>query len=545
MKNQYKLIYEALHDKWYLIILVFLSSIISSYLAVLVPVFIGDAIDVMPVYHKILYYILLIITVSAISSVFGFILEYYSSKTGNIFAKRVRDTIFKNIFSNSYDYLEGQDPGDLLSRITMDVDAARRFVTISISNLLSTTALLLIAVYELTKIYYVFSIIFVIVMIPTVYITFLMQRMQRVYWRSLRGKYGKMNSKINENITGMRVVRSFNAQDFETGNFKDKTSDYFSDYLGIATVRSVYVPLLTAIVSIAIGFIIISSGISSAAGIPIGSIVAAINIFTLVLRPVRFYGRYISFYENGMASLERISGIRYNNDDYSQNVPSNYNIEIKNLSFTRNNKKIIENVSLKINENEHIAITGGTASGKTTLLNLIAGLYKNYNGSIKLGGIEINKIKPEILRKIIGVIPQNPFIFSGSIFYNIDFGRGYKMTDIINAAKLAKIYDFIEGLPDKYNTLIGENGINLSGGQRQRIVLARALLGNPKIMIMDDFTSSLDIVTEEELINDIKPLLSEKTVIIVGYKKKTLELADTVYSMSNGNILSVESDVNE
>ncbi len=200
MKNQYKLIYEALHDKWYLIILVFLSSIISSYLAVLVPVFIGDAIDVMPVYHKILYYILLIITVSAISSVFGFILEYYSSKTGNIFAKRVRDTIFKNIFSNSYDYLEGQDPGDLLSRITMDVDAARRFVTISISNLLSTTALLLIAVYELTKIYYVFSIIFVIVMIPTVYITFLMQRMQRVYWRSLRGKYGKMNSKINENI---------------------------------------------------------------------------------------------------------------------------------------------------------------------------------------------------------------------------------------------------------------------------------------------------------------------------------------------------------
>lgn len=545
MKPQYKLIYDLLRDRWYLIIMVLISGILSSYLTILVPVFIGDAIDSVPRYYKIFDYIILILIVSSLSSLFGFILEYYSSKTGNIFARRIRDMSFKRVLSNSYDKLENQDSGDLLSRITMDVDASRRFVTISISNLFSTTALLFIALYELTRIYYLFSIIFLIVMVPTIYLTFKMQRMQRGYWRSLRKKYGNMNSKIGENISGMRVVRSFNAEDFEIKSFKDKTQDYFSDYVGIAAVRSFYTPLLAAIISISIGFIIITSGISSAAGIPIGSIVAAINIFTLVLRPVRFYGRYISFYENGMASLERLSEIDYSNENYSKKEPTGYDIIIENLSFFRNNKKIINNISLNIHENEHIALTGGTASGKTTFLNLISGLYKNYDGSIRLGGIEIRDISPGLLRRIIGIIPQNPFIFSGSIFYNIDFGRGYSLSQVINAARLAKIDDFIETLPDKYNTVIGEHGINLSGGQRQRIALARALIGDPKILVMDDFTSSLDIVTEEELINDIRPLLDGKTVVISGYKKKTLELADDVYYMSNGALLPVESGVNE
>ena len=377
--NRYSIIFRNIKGVWHLIIVVIVSSLAYAYLRLLVPLYIGDSVNYLVArnYAIILHFALLIFAVTVASSVFDFLIDYLSNKASQKFVYNLRKNEFHKLLSKNYEYFNTNSTGNILSKFTMDIETLRRLVNMSLANLFSVTFLIIIAGIELTHLYYGFTIIFFIVIAPIIYFTVVMQRKQRTFWRSLRNKYGKMNNIINQNIIGNRVVRSFTAEQEEIDKFNDSTDSYFQDYRGIAGVRSLYNPFLTLLLSLAIGFVLIYGGIESIDSvISIGSVIAAVNIFTLVLRPVRFYGRYISFYENGMASLDRINSI--NSDGFEitgKLIPDiQGNIILENLSYSSGNTDILSDINMQITKGERIAIVGETGSGKTTLVNIISGL---------------------------------------------------------------------------------------------------------------------------------------------------------------------------
>ncbi|HIH60869.1 MAG TPA: ABC transporter ATP-binding protein [Ferroplasma sp.] len=540
--NRYSIIFRNIRSVWYLIIAVIASSLAYAYLRLLVPLYIGDSVNylVSKNYIIILHFALLIFAVTVVSSLFDFIIDYYSNKASQKFVYNLRKNEFGRLLSKNYEYFNNNSTGNILSKFTMDIETLRRLVNMSLSNLFSVTFLIIIAGIDLTRLYYGFTIIFFIVIAPIIYFTFLMQRKQRKFWRSLRDKYGKMNNILNQNIIGNRVVRSFTAEEEEIEKFDYSTDSYFDDYKGIAGVRSLYNPLLTLLLSLAIGFVLIYGGIKSIDSvISVGSVIAAVNIFTLVLRPVRFYGRYISFYENGMASLDRINSINSDGCDEKGTLapPIKGNINLENLGYKSNNSTILKNIKMDIHAGDKVAIVGETGSGKTTLVNVISGLYKNYTGHAYLDGTELREINDELIREKIGIVSQDAILFSGTIRYNITMGKNYPEEQVRAAAKLSMLDDFIDSLPSGYDTPVGERGITLSGGQKQRMAIARVIIRNPQIIIFDDSTSNLDADTETKFLSTIEGFISGKTTIIISHKLSSVMLAEKAYVLEKGAIM--------
>ena len=539
--NRYSIIFRNIKGVWHLIIVVIASSLAYAYLRLLVPLYIGDSVNnlVARNYAIILHFALLIFAVTVASSAFDFLIDYLSNKASQKFVYNLRKNEFHKLLSKNYEYFNTNSTGNILSKFTMDIETLRRLVNMSLANLFSVTFLIIIAGIELTHLYYGFTIIFFIVIAPIIYFTVVMQRKQRTFWRSLRNKYGKMNNIINQNIIGNRVVRSFTAEQEEIDKFNDSTDSYFQDYRGIAGVRSIYNPLLTLLLSLAIGFVLIYGGIESINSvISIGSVIAAVNIFTLVLRPVRFYGRYISFYENGMASLDRINSINSDGFEITGKLTPDIqgNIILENLSYSSGNTDILSDINMQITKGERIAIVGETGSGKTTLVNIISGLYKNYTGHAYLDGNELKDIDDKIIREKIGIVSQDAILFSGTIRYNITMGKDYTDQEVKNAAKLAMLDDFIESLPSGYNTAVGERGITLSGGQKQRIAIARIIIRNPELIIFDDSTSNLDADTETRFLDSIKEFIAGKTTIVISHKLSSIMLADRAFVIAKGKL---------
>ena len=539
--NRYSIIFRNIKGVWHLIIVVIASSLAYAYLRLLVPLYIGDSVNnlVARNYAIILHFALLIFAVTVASSAFDFLIDYLSNKASQKFVYNLRKNEFHKLLSKNYEYFNTNSTGNILSKFTMDIETLRRLVNMSLANLFSVTFLIIIAGIELTRLYYGFTIIFFIVIAPIIYFTVVMQRKQRTFWRSLRNKYGKMNNIINQNIIGNRVVRSFTAEQEEIDKFNDSTDSYFQDYRGIAGVRSLYNPFLTLLLSLAIGFVLIYGGIESIDSvISIGSVIAAVNIFTLVLRPVRFYGRYISFYENGMASLDRINSINSDGFEITGKLTPDIqgNIILENLSYSSGNTDILSDINMQITKGERIAIVGETGSGKTTLVNIISGLYKNYTGHAYLDGNELKDIDDKIIREKIGIVSQDAILFSGTIRYNITMGKDYTDQEVKNAAKLAMLDDFIESLPSGYNTAVGERGITLSGGQKQRIAIARIIIRNPEIIIFDDSTSNLDADTETRFLDTIKEFIAGKTTIVISHKLSSIMLAERAFVIEKGKL---------
>jgi ABC-type multidrug transport system fused ATPase/permease subunit len=539
--NRYSIIFRNIRGVWYLVAVVIASSLAYAYLRLLVPLYIGDSVNelVSRNYAIILHFALLIFAVTVASSVFDFLIDYLSNKASQKFVYNLRKNEFNKLLSKNYEYFNSNSTGNILSKFTMDIETLRRLVNMSLSNLFSVTFLIVIAGIELTRLYYGFTIIFFIVIAPIIYFTVVMQRKQRTFWRSLRNKYGKMNSIINQNIIGNRVVRSFTAEQEEIDKFNNSTDSYFEDYRGIAGVRSLYNPLLTLLLSLAIGFVLIYGGIESIDSIiSVGSVIAAVNIFTLVLRPVRFYGRYISFYENGMASLDRINSINSEGFEAHGNLFPDIkgNIKLEDLSYRSGKTAILTGINMEIKRGDRVAIVGETGAGKTTLVNIISGLYKNYEGHAYLDGNELKDVDDKTIREKIGIVSQDAILFSGTIRYNITMGNNYTDSDVKRAAKLSMLDDFIESLPSGYDTAVGERGITLSGGQKQRIAIARIIVRNPEIIIFDDSTSNLDADTETQFLSTIKEFLAGKTTIIISHKLSSVMLADRAFVLEDGKV---------
>ncbi len=542
---------KYLAGKRSVMITVMAAGVFASVTRLLIPVYIGDAITAIESrsYAGVLHVSIFIMIVSSITGALQFVVSYGSQYISQRFEFSLRDSVFHHLIRKKFSFFEKETSGDLLSRTTMDIHAIRNFLNNMFSQMLPTIFLIIFALYFLLTINPYFALIFLVSVPMLIYAGIAFQRKQRSRWRRIRTYYGQMNERLQENIVGNRVVRGFSAEDLEIGRFSDTTESYYGEYIEVAKLRGFYNNLMPLIVSAAASAILIYGGymdIISASDV--GPLVAAVNIFSMISSPVSSFGRLIVFSENARAGIERVSLLTDSPDEEDVDILDRErpegDLKIEDVTFYRDGRKILDSVSMVVPRGEFVAITGKTGAGKTTLTSLIPRFYDPDEGNIYIGMTEISRIPLANLRSTVSLVPQEINLLSGTVRDNIAFGNDdIGNENIRNAARIAEISDFIESLPEAYETQVGERGITLSGGQKQRIALARAIVSNPSLLILDDATSSVDPETELMIFRNIRKELRDMTVLLVTHRISALKFADRVWKLEDGKLLPV-SDMN-
>ncbi len=529
-----------------LMLIVPLSSV-SIFFRIYIPVLIGKSVNAV-VNNSIAGVVnisIIIILISSVAAAAQYAVSYGSMYVSHAYAKEARGDLYTSMLGKNFTFFDSSGSGDLLSRLTMDVEATRRLISVGLSQFMTTIFMIIITgiILYTEGIYYflVFA-----ALIPTLLlVSAFQQRKQRPFWRSLRKRYGYMGDHLQENLTAHRVVRSFNAEHRESSRFTGITQGYFADYDSISMIRGIYTPLLSLIVSMGAAFIIYEAGLNVIfSSWSIGNLVASINIYAMLLFPVTFLGRIGAFIENARSGVERIGEIERDSrvEDYGKDQPSprpgSNSIEFENVSLDRGGRRVLNGLSFQVHEGETIGIVGRTGSGKSSMVDLIPRFYLPSDGRVMVGGVDTSSADLEFLREFVALVPQDVVIFSGSIRENVTLGSSHiSDSDVISALKAASIYDFIETLEDGLDTRVGERGITLSGGQRQRVAIARAIASKPRILILDDATSSLDAETESNIINSLKDTVRGLTTITISHRLSTMKLADRIFVIEDGKLM--------
>ncbi len=524
---------------------------IAAYFRLLVPAYI-NVITVAATshggIHTITIYSLAIIGVTAISAAGQYMYSYLTQYTGNKVIYDIRHDLFSSIQEKSFAYYDKNQVGDLIARATGDVEAVRRFVTQSMGQLLFTIALLGGVAIELVELNPKLLLPGLGLMPLVVLTGYLFDRQQSPNWKQVRDQYGIMNIELEEKLVGLRVVRAFTREDYEVKKFDDINKKYYYTNIAVARTRALFIPLMPLLVGLNIATLIYFGGVEVMNGsVSLGDLVEAVSILVIITPNARFLGLTLSQALNAAWGLERI----FNTIDASADIKDKPGaidlknavgeIGFENVSFAYDNARpLLKNLNLIIHAGETIAIVGRTGSGKTTVANLIPRFYDVSSGRITIDGIDIRDIKIQSLRKLIGMVSQDTFLFSRSIKENIAFGvRGATMDDIVKCAKIAHADDFIMSFPKGYDTIVGERGSTLSGGQKQRIAIARALLVNPRILIFDESTSSVDVQTEHEIQEAMKSLLANRTTLLITQRLSTVRLADRIAVFDGGELVEI------
>ncbi len=526
------------------------AAIITTVTRLLVPIYIGDAVSAIQNLNQAstVTFATLIIYVSIAAGITRFGVNYSAQYLSQVYAYNLRGDLFNHILRKKYRFYENQTSGDLLSRSTLDVRASRNFILSTMSQLIPTMLLIATSLYFLFTLNPYYALAFLVSVPVLIYTGVIFQRKQRVHWKNIRVNYGRMNEELQENIVGQRVIRGFSAEDQEIRKFTGTTFEYYDEYMKIAKLRGFFINIMPFIVTAAATAILLFGGfnILVARG-DVGPLVSVINIFTMMSFPVSFLGRLIVFSENARASIERISGILEGGQEevleIGEKHTGNSDLAYRNVTFTRGRRTVLNNISISVLPGEILGVAGKTAAGKSSLVNLIPRFYDPDSGTIEIGGVDVRTIPLTELRRIVSLVPQEINILSGTLRENIAFGNTEEDDERIRwAAGLAQIGDFIEGLPDGYDTMVGERGITLSGGQKQRVGVARALYERPKILILDDATASVDPKTELEMLRAIRKNMSETSVVLVTHRKSALKFCDRVIRLEGGNLVDSNPD---
>jgi ATP-binding cassette, subfamily B, bacterial len=479
---------------------------------------------------------------------------YLSSRLASYSAEnitlRLRNFLFDHIQRLSFAYHSQTPTGDLIERVTSDVDSVRTFFNdqaIGIGRIILLFVINLIAIWSLSWKLALVSIAVVPVIVGVS--VWFFKRIKKAY-ESYQEQEAVLSTTLQENLTGVRVVKAFARQDYEINKFEKDNWEKFLRGRKLLRMHSLFWPLSDLLCGFQMlgGFIF--AGILAIHGeITIGTYPAYVGLVVWLIWPMRNLGRIIVNTSTGLVSYERLIEIikqeRENLTDglMMEGKKITGDIVFKNVSFQYKdgNADVLKDISFHVRPGQSVALLGSTGSGKTTLVNLLPRFHEYTDGKILLDGIELNKYSRGTLRDQIGIVEQEPFLFSRSIRENITYGVSGSVSEeeIENAARAAAIHDVILAFPDGYSTLVGEKGVTLSGGQKQRVAVARTLLKDPRILILDDSTSSVDIDTEAEIRDALNKLMQNRTTFIIAHRIQSVMNADLILVMDKGEIVQM------
>ncbi len=457
----------------------------------------------------------------------------------------LRSDMYNSLLEQSFSFYDKQRTGQLMARATGDIDQIDRWFDVGFRMTISTIVLIVMVLWNLWDTDVSLTLLTLIVL-PFLFITMLtFGRKSFPVTQDMRQQYGEITSVFQENLMGIRVVRGFAQEKQEEEKIERELSKYFDLHIETAKYRAFFLPLATLITSIGFVLILWYGGNQVINGvISIGSLVAFYLYLTRIAQPVRMLGNISNLLLRASAAAGRVFETIdaqiavHDKSDAIEITQLKGRVQFEHVSFGYDEKNLVlRDVNLDVEPGMTVAILGATGSGKSSIINLIPRFYDVNEGSIKIDEHDVKDYKIKSLREHIGIVRQDPFIFSTTFKENIAYGvDNAKMEDIEAAAKRAKIHDYIVTTPKGYNTEIGERGVTVSGGQKQRIAIARALLKNPKILILDDSTSSVDTQTEHDIQQALDELLADRTTFIITQRLSSIKKADYIVVLDNGAV---------
>ena len=463
------------------------------------------------------------------------------SKGSEGFVKGIRDALFDHIQHQSFQWHTAHSTGDMIQRCTSDVDVIRGFVCNQLVEVVRTVFLIVLYLSIMFSMNVELSIISA-VFIPIVGLS------SGVFYKKISSRFqaadeaeGDLTTCAQENLTGVRVVRAFGRERYEIEKFNRKNEHFSNLWIKLGHLLSVYWASGTLLTCLQVMVIVIAGTVITVrGGMTLGSFLAFVTYNSSLSWPVRSLGRVLSDMSKAGVSMDRVGYILQapREEDAADAVePTNGDIVFNHVTFGYGEQQVLKDVSFTIPKGSTFAVLGGTGSGKSTLVHLLDRLYDVEQGSITIGGVDVKQVRREKLRRMIGLVLQEPFLFSKTIRENIAATRpDATEAEIRRAAAIACVDEAITEFPDGYDTVVGERGVTLSGGQKQRVAIARMLLQNAPIMIFDDSLSAVDAETDTKIRNALRENLGDATVILISHRVTTLMQADQILVLEDGRV---------
>ena len=460
----------------------------------------------------------------------------------------LRNDLFAHLMKLSQDFYSRYRTGDIMARSTNDLNAVRMMLGPGIMYWTETSVMLLLALAVMLHTDWKLTLIaFIPAPAVSAAVIYFGRRIHRRF-EHIQKMFSDISSRVQENLAGVRVVRAYAQEQAELEQFERLNLEYIRENIGLARIQGAFNPLLQALIGCTFLLVLWAGGKQLLAGrISLGSFVMFNTYMGMLIWPMIAFGWVVNLMQRGTASLNRINEILHEQPAIRPPVgiaptplPDTPEIRFRDVSARFDAREALRHIDLTIHAGETVAIVGHTGSGKTTLVNLIPRLFDPTSGSLELSGIDLREFDPEDLRRQIGFVPQETFLFSATLAENIAWGAPDATREQIQwAAEIAGLAADLETFPHGLDTVIGERGLTLSGGQKQRTAIARAIIRNPRLLILDDALSSVDTVTEEKVLRGLAGVMRGRTTILISHRVSTVQNAHRIVVLSHGSIVEI------
>ena len=540
------------------LIIGFFITITARIFALVAPNLVGNSVTLIENYvvsssvelgelkNKLLLNITLIVGSAIIAGIFTFIMRQMIINVSRYIEFDLKNIIYIKYQSLTYDFYKNNRTGDLMNRISEDVSKVRMYVGPAIMYTINTLTLFVIVISYMISVAPKLT-AYVLLPLPLLsFIIYKISKMINIRSKIVQEYLSKLTTFTQESFSGVKIIKTYTIEDSINQSLRVIASDSREKNMSLVKIQSWFFPLMILLIGTSNILVIYVGGIQYMNGeIELGLLAEFIIYVTMLTWPVATVGWVTSIVQQAEASQKRINEfLETQSTDLFDNIKKSDldgDIIFKNISYTfkETNINALSNISFKVKRGEKIAVMGDVGSGKTTILEILAGVYKPDNGKIFINNNDIKNISLSDLRNFIGYVPQTTFLFSDTIENNIKFGKeNALLSEVVLSAKTSCLDEDIKSFKDGYKTLLGERGVNLSGGQKQRLAIARALIKNSKILILDDSLSAVDTETEEMILNNMKNTTKNTTFFISTHRISTSKKCDKIIFLNNGKIES-------
>ncbi|NPD87839.1 MAG: ABC transporter ATP-binding protein [Asgard group archaeon] len=548
-KEIFAILWPYLSNRIGFLITVSIVSFLAAIIGLATPLLIKQAIDTaIPMESTTLIWIFggAILGVALFGGVLQYFSRFYAAKFAQKVVYELRNDIYKILQQLSLEYYDEENTGQIMTRVTTDLNAIQGFVSFTIRLIMNGAVFFIGSYVAMLVLSWKLGLILVALFPGFIWLIYWFSAKVRPLFYKARTQFGEVTSILQENVTGTHVVRGFAQEKNEIIKFDESNTKYRDLRIKTQVFRAIYFSTMTLLIGIGTTLVLTIGGRAVIRNeMELGSFIAFLSYLALLPGPTRQLTWLVGIIQRMLASgdriIELISAKREVQEDPDAINPPKLlgKIQYRNVSFEYElGRAILNNISVSIHTGQKVVILGGTGSGKSTFVNLLSRFYDPNEGTIQIDDIDLKKYKLKAMRKQIGLVLQETYLFNATIKENIAFGKpDAKDEEIIQAAKIAKIHEFIASLPEGYDSKVGDRGITLSGGQKQRVSIARTLLTDPSILIFDDSTASVDAETEAQIQDALDILSKGRTTLIISQRISSVHYADRILVFEKGRII--------